>query len=275
MSAIKKLIPLLLAAGGALAAAVYLVAPERAEAGMISVFTGRNFAHRGLHTPDKNPPENSLPAFEAAVKAGYGIELDIHITKDDQIVVFHDDGLLRACGAEGRLEDKTYEELSNFKLFGTENNMPLFSELLSIIDLDCPVIVELKRGSKNQKLCELSYALMKERGGTYCVESFDPRIVAWFRRNAPGFMRGQLARHPKDMAKVTSRINAFFIGNLLTNFLSRPHFIAYGLGREPFALWLCRKLGALKFVWTSRDPANEKSADSVIFEFYHPKPRFK
>lgn len=275
MSAIKKLIPLFLTAGGVLAATAYLVAPEKADEGMQSVFSGRNFAHRGLHTPDKTPPENSLPAFEAAVKAGYGIELDIHITKDDQIVVFHDDELLRACGVEGRVEDKTYAELSKLKLFGTDNNIPLFSELLSKIDRDCPVIVELKRGSENRKLCELSYALMKERGGTYCVESFDPRIVMWFRRNAPELMRGQLARDPKDMMKNTSRLNAFFVGNLLTNFLARPHFIAYGLGHEPLTLLLCRKLGALRFVWTSRDPENEKRGDSVIFEFYRPKPRFK
>lgn len=269
------IIPTVMTVGVAFASAVFLVAPEKAENGMKAAFFGRNFAHRGLHAPDKSLPENSLPAFEAAVKAGYGIELDVRITKDDQIVVFHDSDLLRACGVAGRIEDKTYEELSSLKLFGTEYNIPLFSQFLDLVGSDCPVIVELKHGSKNKKLCELTYSLMQEYGGIYCIESFDPRIVAWFRFNAPEFLRGQLASNPSLMAKDTSPINAFVIGNLLTNFLTRPHFIAYGLSFEPCTLWLCRKLGALKFSWTSRTPSDVSGSDAVIFEFYRPEPRIK
>ena len=63
---------------------------------------GRNYAHRGLHKIDKSIPENSLPAFEAAARIGYGVELDVHLTRDDELVVFHDDDLKRVCGVEGQ-----------------------------------------------------------------------------------------------------------------------------------------------------------------------------
>ena len=83
------------------AAALYILAPGRADIAMLAQFYGRHIAHRGLHTPDQGVPENSLPAFKAAVELGFGVELDVHITKDDKLVVFHDDTLLRACGVEG------------------------------------------------------------------------------------------------------------------------------------------------------------------------------
>ena len=66
---------------------------------------GVNHAHRGLHTKDKTVPENSLPAFRAAAEAGYGVELDIQLSRDGQVVVFHDDTLDRVCGVHGRVDE--------------------------------------------------------------------------------------------------------------------------------------------------------------------------
>ena len=68
-------------------------------------FHGRFYAHRGLHNNGSEAPENSMAAFKKAVKAGYGIELDIQLTKDKQVVVFHDDFLKRICGVEGKISD--------------------------------------------------------------------------------------------------------------------------------------------------------------------------
>lgn len=265
-------------AGGALAAfaaAAFLVAPGISGKKMRAPFTGRNFAHRGLHRFDKTVPENSLPAFEAAAEMGYGVELDVHITKDSQIVVFHDDDLFRACGVSGRIEDMTYEELSGLRLFGTDFGIPLFSEVLAAVRYRCPMVVELKRGKRNRELCEKTYALLKKFGGDYCVESFDPRIVRWFRKNAPEVLRGQLSLNPKSMAGDTSKISAFLVGNLLTNFLSRPHFISYGIGKKPLSVKFCEMLGAMKVAWTSLESKNEKGNDAVIFQYYRPKAKFK
>ncbi len=262
-------------AGGVLAAASFLTAPAKAGRDIVSPFFGRNFAHRGLHEPDQSLPENSLQAFEEAVKLGYGVELDVHITKDGKIVVFHDDDLARACGLNRRVEDLSWEELSALRLFGTRHRIPLFSEALALIAGRGPVIVELKRGGRNTELCEKTYAQIREYGGACCVESFDPRIVAWFRRNAPELLRGQLARHPRELSRDAGRLNAFLVGNLLTNFMARPHFIAYGLGPKTPTVKLCELFGAMKVVWTSLDPKNEKGNDAVIFQYYRPEAKYR
>ena len=96
----------LLACGAAaLAVPTFLLAPGRATKGQKAPFRGRNFAHRGLHSRDKSVPENSLKAFELASAAGYGMELDVQLTRDGQVVVFHDDTLKRVCGVEGTVWD--------------------------------------------------------------------------------------------------------------------------------------------------------------------------
>ncbi|NCC67490.1 MAG: glycerophosphodiester phosphodiesterase [Clostridia bacterium] len=262
------------AAVAAAGSTAFLIAPERASAEKRKPFIKRNYAHRGLHTADTSVPENSLPAFAAAAKAGYGVELDVHITLDGALVVFHDDNTDRACGVDGVIEKMTFEELSRRRLFGTEYGIPLLSEVLETMGTQCPVIIELKRGTRNKELCRKTYDMMKKYRGNYCVESFDPRIVAWFRRHAPEVLRGQLASDPKDMAADTSRLNAFMIGNLLTNFMARPNFIAYKIGRKPLTVRLCEKMGAMKVGWVSNDSANEGKNDAVIFEHYSPETMF-
>ncbi len=264
-------------AGALLAAAgfaAYLTAPEKAPKNKRAPFAGRNYAHRGLHTPDKSIPENSLPAFAAAAGIGYGVELDVHITRDGELAVIHDSDTKRVCGVDGNVEDMTWEELKKLRLCETEYGIPLLSEVLEVMGSECPVIIELKRGDRNDELCKKAYTLMKKYGGRYCVESFDPRIVAWFRRNAPEVLRGQLSSDPIEMAKDTSRLNAFMVGNLLTNFLARPNFIAYGLGRKPLIVRLCEKMGAMKVAWVAKDCSQEKTNDAVIFEHFKPSVKF-
>ena len=58
-------------------------------------FLGWDYAHRGLHDNLWGIPENSLPAFQAAVDKGYGIELDVHITADHQLIVLRNILLLQ------------------------------------------------------------------------------------------------------------------------------------------------------------------------------------
>ena len=65
------------------------------------------YAHRGLYNNSGSAPENTMPAFERAVKAGYGIELDVQLTKDEEVVVTHDFHLKRNCGIEGDVDQFT------------------------------------------------------------------------------------------------------------------------------------------------------------------------
>ena len=110
-----------------------------------TAFAGRNYAHRGLFSKDQAVPENSLPAFEAAAAAGYGIELDVQFTADRQLLVFHDDTLDRMTGTHGWVRDFSYADIAVMPLKGTAYHAPLFAEVLAAVDGRVPLIVEIKR----------------------------------------------------------------------------------------------------------------------------------
>ena len=113
------------------------------------IFLHRNFAHRGLHTKDRKVPENSLAAFKRAAERGYGIELDVQLSRDGQVVVFHDDTLDRVTGVVGRVDSYDYDDLKKMHLCGTSETIPLFSEVLKNIGGAGPLIVELKHCPRN------------------------------------------------------------------------------------------------------------------------------
>jgi len=241
------------------------------------IFYGLNCAHRGLHTKDLKVPENSIPAFKAAHAGNYGVELDVQLSKDGFVVVFHDDDLKRVCGIDARVNSMDWKELSGLQLLGTNENIPLLTDVLDILD-DTPVIVELKSaGPDNSTLCEKTLEILRDKGKSWCIESFDPRIVAWFRKNALDVLRGQLSRQPKNMEGI-SYTAAVLLGNLLTNFMSRPHFIAYENTPIPLTVRLCRLMKPIKVVWTVRPHQDitkcEKENDTIIFEFYKPEPKY-
>ena len=263
------------ALGGAAAALpVFLIAPGKAWRRQKRPFMGKNFAHRGLHTRDKAVPENSLEAFRLAVRAGYGIELDVQLSKDGQVVVFHDDTLERVCGVSGRVDERSYEQLSHLSLCGTAYTIPLFSQVLELVRGAEPLIVELKPGKRNRELCQKTLALLQNYRGSCCIESFDPFIVAWFRLHAGELFRGQLAM-PREEYRGLSKIMAYAASRTLFNFLARPQFIAYKIGPRPLTVRLAEWMGAMRIGWTSHEPCNEKGRDAVIFEYYKPRPKFK
>jgi len=272
---LKKAGVLLGVGAAALGLPLFMLAPGGATRRQKAPFLGVNFAHRGLHSRDKRVPENSLAAFELAAAAGYGIELDVQLSKDGQVVVFHDDTLDRVCGVHARVDEKSYDELRQLRLCGTKERIPLFSEVLQTIRGRGALIVELKNGRRNRELCEKTYALLADYRGDVCIESFNPLIVAWFRFHARDLLRGQLAAPMKDYKDSTSRLNAFLMSHCLMNFFGRPQFIAYKIGYRPPTVRLSSALGALRFGWTSHEPRNEKKRDGVIFEFYRPKQKYK
>ena len=255
----------------------FLIAPARVDARLRASFFGCRFAHRGLHAKDKSVPENSLAAFRLAVEAGYGIELDIRFTKDKQLVVFHDDTLLRMCGVDQRVDAFTYAELQEFRLLDSDEQIPLFSEVLSLVNGRIPLLVEIKTGPENALLCQHAYDMLQTYQGLYCIESFHPMIVRWFKKHAPQILRGQLSAPMQAFDGALSGISAFLLSRLLTNVLARPHFIAYHKGKAPLSVSLCQTLGAMRAVWTLRDtdytgnPAELFEAnDMIIFEFFRP-----
>jgi glycerophosphoryl diester phosphodiesterase len=266
----------LLIAGGLAVLPLFLLAPGQPGRKKKAPFLGRNIAHRGLHTEDKRIPENSLAAFSRAAEEGYGMELDVQLSRDGRVVVFHDDDLLRVCGRAARVEELTWQELQALSLCGTEQRIPLLTQVLELVDGRTPLIVELKNGRRNGELCRKTLALLREYRGDVCVESFNPLIVAWFRFHAPDLLRGQLAEQPEMYAgEGIGRLGGWVLGNTLLNFAARPGFIAYRIGPKTAGVRVAEALGALRVGWTSHSPASEIKRDTVIFEFYRPPVRFK
>ncbi len=273
---LKTVLPILGTAAAAAAASVYMIAPAMASEEKKAPFMGANIAHRGLHKADKSVPENSLAAFRAAVESGYGVELDVRITKDGHLVVFHDEAALRMCGVDARVEELSLAQLQKFYLAGSEERIPSLGEVLSLIDGQVPIILEIKRSDRKEELCRRLREMLMCYRGEVCVESFDPFIVRWWYKNAPEILRGQLSAAPGKLGGGKRSIHGFFVGNLLSNFLCRPNFIAYGLGgKKPLALRLCEKMGAMSVGYTSHGYAAEEEHDCVIFEYYRPRPKFK
>lgn len=263
--------------GGAVsAAALFVIAPGRASKRLKAPFMGVNCAHRGLHSRDKSVPENSLEAFRLAAEAGYGIELDVQFSKDKKVVVFHDDTLNRVCGVDARVDELDYVELSKLRLCSSGQTIPLFTEVLSLVRGRSPIIVELKDGRSNRELCEKTYELLSEYKGEVCIESFNPMIVAWFRFHAPELLRGQLAQPARCYdAETMSAPLAFALGHTLFNIVARPQFIAYKIGPRPLSVRMSELMGAMRVGWTSHEPRSETGRDTVIFEFYRPRTKFK
>ena len=189
-------------------------------------FFHRCFAHRGLFD-NQTRCENSLSAFEAAAQAGYGIELDLQMTADGKIVVFHDDDLQRMCSSPLVIEQATYAQLQEYNLGETFEKIPLFSQVLAQVNGRVPLIVEIKSTERIERTCLKVYDLLRNYPGDYCIESMNPLIMGWFAKNEPQIMRGQLATHIPSKGNPLTAISSAALGGMMFNILSKPHFIAY------------------------------------------------
>ena len=229
---------------------------------------GWSYAHRGLH--GKGIPENSMAAFRAALDHGFGIEFDLHLLKDGNIAVIHDSLLKRTTGAEGRIEDLTTEDLKNYRLEGTEEAIPTFRELLDLYAGKAPLIVELKPVNGNHaKLAETVCNMLQDYPGVYCIESFDPRCVAWLKKNRPQIIRGQLSENFFRSDPKMSLPLKLLLSTLVDNIATQPDFVAYKFSdRKNLSVFLCRKLFKLQGItWTLR---SKEDYDTAVKEGWLP-----
>ncbi|MBR4290108.1 MAG: glycerophosphodiester phosphodiesterase [Oscillospiraceae bacterium] len=191
----------------------------------LAALQGWNYAHRGLHDGEK--PENSMAAFRAALENGYGIELDIHLMKDGNLAVIHDTSLLRTTGAAVKITDLTAEELVNYPLEGTEETIPLFSQVLELFAGKAPLIIELKADDNVEALVDASVKAMEGYKGAYCMESFDPRCVYVLKKRHPHIIRGQLTENYFNSKSTLPAPLKWVLKNQMLNFMTLPDFVAY------------------------------------------------
>ena len=250
----------------------YLAAPsvKHPDAGALS---GKLYAHRGLHDGNRQVFENSMKAFSLAANGGYGIEMDVQLTRDNVLVIHHDASTARICGTDHIITQTDYADLP---LLPDGSAIPLFKDFLALIAGRVPLVVEIKSHGDHDKTAAATLAHLREYRGPFCIESFHPQIVRYVRRHAPGVIRGQLASGKPYTGKPKSFFSYFTHKHLLHNFRGRPHFIAYDCSHPASpSLLLARGLfGAFLVAWTVRDQATldktRKRYASWIFERFIP-----
>ncbi len=234
------------------------------------------YAHRGFHDNHGDAPENSLLAFRRAVENGYGIELDVRETSDGQLVVCHDDSLQRVAGIDRKISTMTAREVREVVLFQSKQRVPLFRDVLRVIDGKVPVIVEIKceDRSRTKELCESVAFFLDSYEGPACIESFSPEVLIWYRKHHALTLRGQLSER-FHFAHWYQNLGGWLLSICALNAFTRPDFIAYnhkhaGLVRYQALRWM-HAFGA---AWTIRSEQELKNAsrdfELFIFEGFHP-----
>lgn len=258
-----------------IALVLFLIAPSPSH--RARAWRGTAFAHRGLH--GEGIAENTLPAFDRACRAGWGIELDVQFSRDGAVMVFHDDDLKRMTGDPRRVDEVDRAGLQSLTLPG-EGSIPTFAETLALIDGRAPLLVELKSGRQNRRLCEDTLRLLRAYPGKYLVESFNPLILRWFRKNAPDVLRGQLVgTRPAYLASRMGPASALILSTLSLNFLARPDFVAYDVSAEHFAAPRMQRalFHTPLAAWTVRDEETfnqcQSRGEMPIFEGFLPEKR--
>lgn len=211
-----------------------------------------SYAHRGLH--GKEIPENSIAAFKAAIDKGYGIELDVQLSLDGTVMVFHDYTLSRMTGVDKRLCNLSENELKTLSLACSDQHIPTFEEVLALVNGAVPLLVELKGETLDASLCPKVAQLLENYKGDYCIESFNPLLLKEMRKYLPKAYYGQLYTNVCRDKKKHSVLNILLVC-MVFNFLARPNFIAYNKkDRNSLPVKITTKFyKSPKFVWTVKN----------------------
>lgn len=180
------------------------------------------------------------------------------------------------CAALTSRWRQTYEELQKLSLQNTGEKIPLFSDVLKLVDGRVPLLIEIKLHSHHTYPCALVDKLLEGYQGSYCIESFNSLALFWYRRNRPDVVRGQLSSNLTSPVAEGGYVLSFLVKHLLTNCIGRPDFIAYCY-KDSRNLSFCLNRHLYKtpvFAWTLRTPEAyetcKKRFDSVIFDSFLP-----
>lgn len=238
----------------------------------------RPIAHRGLHDAAQGRIENSTSAIEAAIAAGYSIEIDLQAASGDQPVVFHDAVLDRLTGHKGPVSARSAAELSRISYVGSEDTILSLEHVLKLVAGRAPLLIEVKSAwrpsSASLPFMRAIISTLQSYDGPFALMSFDPRLMAHARALAPHIPRGLISERFADKtywAKL-SFWQRQLLRHLGYSLWVRPNFIAYDIRAIPaLAPWIARTLFNKPLVcWTVRDKNQlmrvKKWADAPIFE---------
>jgi len=221
------------------------------------------FAHRGLH--GAAAPENSRAAFEAAIEARHGIELDVQVSGDRQAMVFHDEELGRLAEDEGYVRGRSAAELGRIRLRDCDETIPTLPQILALVAGRAPLLIEVKApGREVGALCRAVADALGDHAGPVAVMSFNPEVGHWFARHEPKWLRGLVVteRGKKWRGGVVRR---------LALWRSKADFLAYDIRDLPSRFAEARRREGLSVLtWTVRSLQDRakaaQHADQIIYE---------
>ncbi len=221
----------------------------------MKAFLKRPIAHRGLHN-NKDIIENTIESFELAIRNNFSIELDIVLSKDGEIMVFHDYNLNRLAGSNKLINNCTANELRDIKLLGTNSVIPSIDEVLYRINGKVPILIEIKE-SFHPDIEERLFEIIRSYEGEIAIQSFDKKSIIWFKNNAPFYKLGLISNDPKLTVEEISELDVDFLAFDI-NILDSD---------------IVKNLKKLKFhilTWTvdttEKYKKSQKLADNCIFE---------
>jgi len=244
-----------------------------------SEFLSRPIAHRGYHDKKAGRIENSPAAFAAAIAAGYGIEMDVQLSRDGVAMVFHDYDLDRLTDQTGPVRDRDARALQTIGLSGGSDVIPTLDAVLDQVSGAVALLIELKdqhgeMGETDGTLEVATAEALKGYGGPVALMSFNPHMVARLQTLCPHVPRGIIssAWHKENDPHVPvdtrarlvgipdfERVGASFISHDVKD-LKSPRVEQIKANGFPI---LC---------WTVRSPEQErearKIADNITFEGY-------
>jgi glycerophosphoryl diester phosphodiesterase len=239
-------------------------------------------AHRALHDRAAGRIENSPAAIRAAVAAGYGIEVDLQLSKDGVAMVFHDEDLDRLTDETGPVNARTAAELGRIRLKGATDTIPTLTEVLGLIAGRVPLLIEIKdqtlvMGPTDGRLEAATAAALQGYVGDVALMSFNPASVAHMARLAPHLPRGLTtsAYDPDDWAPLAAA-TCDRLRDIPDHDPTGSSFISHEAGdlARPRVAAL-KAAGTRVLCWTIRSPEAEAEArnvaDNVTFEGYLPQ----
>lgn len=232
----------------------------------------RPISHRGLW--GNGVIENSLTAYNNAVKENYPIEIDLYLSTDGVLYSFHDSNLKRMTGVDGLIYEKSSAEINSLFLLkengekSETEKIPSFDEVLKLVDGKVPLLIEIKN-QPNKLVVDKVIERLKAYNGQFALQSFNPLYINRIKKIAPSFIRGILATKDKDELKDEKFINRFVIKNMALNFLIKPDFISFNKYGFPL------KTKKPKLAWTVTNETEYKNlkkyVNNIIFEKFIPK----
>jgi len=214
------------------------------------------FAHRGLHAGPAFP-ENSFVAFAAALEVGAGIECDLRLTADNQVLVFHDADARRMCGSPRVIGRSSTAELAHLRL--GEQPIPRLASLLRLVAGRVPLLLEVKVDGDRWRWLPVLQRELNGYEGRFGVMSFDPGLIRLVKSRAPGWRRGLVIA---DQLSAWRRRAALWLAD--------PNFLAVETTAAPRA-WVQRERDKRRvYSWTVRTPeqrqALQNQVDALIWE---------